>query len=241
MLNNERPASVYEDLADWYDRTGQAKLRDWFLVLAADEALANGCRQDAERLRSRLLTTNPHHLLKPYASFAEALQSPDVQGYVADLRRTYPPEAAAALLATHRQTAADRGTHGHPPPLKAAGPSPPSTELFPSATAEPKAFRVQPPAEEPKAKPNPTAPRPSAPGPPRPRMPQPAPVRGPIPGPLPRSAIEAARGARSRENVEDGATGAWVSSALYFLLLLASIALALHTFAEPFLPAGWLR
>src|SRR5437588_10661186 len=123
MPNSERPTRVYEDLADWYDRTGQAKLRDCFLVLAADEALARGRPADAERLRNRLLQTNPHHLLKPFPSFAEALESPDVQSYVADLRRTYPPEAAATLLATQRQTAAEREAQGHPPRLQAAGSS----------------------------------------------------------------------------------------------------------------------
>ena len=34
-----RSLQVYEELATWYDRQGQAKLRDWFLVLAADLAL----------------------------------------------------------------------------------------------------------------------------------------------------------------------------------------------------------
>jgi hypothetical protein len=98
MQNTEHTVRVYEDLADWYDRSAQAKLRDWFLVLAADAALAAGQADEAERLRGRLLHANPHHLLKPYASFAEALQSRDVQGYVADLRRTYPPEAAGRSL-----------------------------------------------------------------------------------------------------------------------------------------------
>src|SRR6516225_8871275 len=103
MPENKSPAGVYEDLAQWYDRTGQPKQRDYFLVLAADEALAQGRPEDAERLRHRLLQNNPHHLLKPYASFQEALKAPDVQAYVADLRRTYPPDAAATLLATQRQ------------------------------------------------------------------------------------------------------------------------------------------
>src|SRR5438105_1343646 len=94
----EQTRQVYERLAEWYDREGQPKLRDWFLVLAADAAQTAGHAAEAERLRNRLLQRNPHHLLKPFASFAEALRSPDVQGYVADLRRTYPPAAAEQLL-----------------------------------------------------------------------------------------------------------------------------------------------
>jgi len=247
MPNNERPTRVYEDLAEWYDRTGQAKLRDWFLVLAADAALTGGRAKDAERLRSRLLQNSPHHLLKPYSSFTEALQSPDVQGYVADLRRTYPPEAAASLLATQRQTAADRGAQGHQPPPKAAGLSPLPTELFPSATAEPKVFRMQPAGEEPQTRANAAVPRqPAVTHPPTRPEPAPAPRMSAQPRPrVPQSAppIRAAapvRGPRAPETIEDGATGAWLSSGLFFLVVLASLALAVYTFARPFLSPGWL-
>src|SRR5580704_13158503 len=102
MANAEQTLQVYERLAEWYDQEGQPKLRDWFLVLAADAAQTAGQADEAERLRGRLLQRNPHHLLKPFASFAEALRSPDVLGYVADLRRTYPPSAADQLLKTQQ-------------------------------------------------------------------------------------------------------------------------------------------
>jgi hypothetical protein len=85
---------IYEDLAQVYERQGQPKLRDWFLVLAADVAATAGWSDEAERLRLRLLSYNPHHLLKPFATFAEALKSPDIQSYIGDLRRTYPPDTA---------------------------------------------------------------------------------------------------------------------------------------------------
>ena len=52
---------------------------------------------DAERLRQRMLQFNPHHLLRPYASMSEAVQAPDVQEYVADLRRQWPPEFVQKL------------------------------------------------------------------------------------------------------------------------------------------------
>ncbi|HKB42386.1 MAG TPA: hypothetical protein VKD72_38525, partial [Gemmataceae bacterium] len=81
---------VYQDLADWYERQAQPQLRDRFLLLAADAALSSGDADEAERLRQHLLQLSPHHMLKPFASFAQALRSPDVQGYLGDMRDKYP-------------------------------------------------------------------------------------------------------------------------------------------------------
>jgi hypothetical protein len=47
-----------------------------------------------------LLRYNPHHLLKPYLSLAEALRAVDVQAYVNALHRSHPLEQARHLLAT---------------------------------------------------------------------------------------------------------------------------------------------
>jgi hypothetical protein len=98
----ERRIIVYRDVADCYDRCGQESMRDRFLVLAADAALSSNQIDEAERLRSHLLQRNPHHLLKPYASFEEAMKSVDVQNYVAALRRSHPFEKAEYLLETLR-------------------------------------------------------------------------------------------------------------------------------------------
>ncbi|MGF1581989.1 MAG: hypothetical protein ACFCD0_21905 [Gemmataceae bacterium] len=100
QMTDQEATRTYEQLAQLYDRQGQGKLRDWFLVLAADSAYNVGNENEAERLRSQLLAVNPHHLLKPFASIMEALKSPDIQSYVADLRRTYPPDTASQLLRT---------------------------------------------------------------------------------------------------------------------------------------------
>ena len=89
---------VYLELAEGYERRGQDSLRDRFLVLAADAAHRDGREDEAERLRLRLLQANPHHLLKPFSSFAEAAAAPDVGQYVRDLRANYPPDVAASLL-----------------------------------------------------------------------------------------------------------------------------------------------
>ncbi|MCI0638332.1 MAG: hypothetical protein L0Y72_13725 [Gemmataceae bacterium] len=89
---------LYEDLADQCDRKREARQRDWFLALAADAAFAVGRPDEAERLRKRLLQFSPHHLLRPFASFAEAARSADVEDFLADLRRRFPPEDAEKIL-----------------------------------------------------------------------------------------------------------------------------------------------
>jgi hypothetical protein len=89
---------MYEDLANHFARQGESGKRDECLVLAADAALSIGEPEDAERLRKRLLLTNPHHLLRPYTTMAEAMLSVDVCDYVADLRKQWSPETVAKLL-----------------------------------------------------------------------------------------------------------------------------------------------
>jgi hypothetical protein len=89
---------VYRDLADWYERQGQPAMRDRFLILAAEAAFSAGKPDEAERLRQRLLQGNPHHMLKPFSSFSQALQSTNIQIYIHDLQVNYPPETAESLL-----------------------------------------------------------------------------------------------------------------------------------------------
>src|SRR5262245_63709284 len=97
-MNTVTREHVYEELARRCERQQNARQRDIFLVLAADAALAAGRADDAERLRLHLLFLSPHSLLRPYASFADALQARDIQDYIADLRRLHPPEQAEQLL-----------------------------------------------------------------------------------------------------------------------------------------------
>ena len=91
---------LYEQLAVQCQRRQEPLQRDVFLVLAADSALALGRADQAERLRRQLLDVSPSTMLRPYASFAEALDSSDIREYVVDLRQQYPPEMAAQLLET---------------------------------------------------------------------------------------------------------------------------------------------
>src|SRR5713101_2068359 len=89
---------TYSELAEIYHLQAQAPLRDRYLVLSADAAGAAGQWDEAERLRQSLLQLNPHHLLKPYTSFAEAMDSTDIRNYLTALRRSHPYEKAEHLL-----------------------------------------------------------------------------------------------------------------------------------------------
>jgi hypothetical protein len=98
MQTSDSLQRKYEELANRYAKQGEARQRDHCLVLAADAALSAGHPDQAERLRKRLLMTNPHHMLRPYNSMSEAMQASDVQDYIADLRRHWPPDVVEKLL-----------------------------------------------------------------------------------------------------------------------------------------------
>jgi hypothetical protein len=223
---------VYRDLADWYERQGQPSMRDRFLVLAADAALTAGLADEAERLRQRLLQANPHHLLKPYTSFSQAMQAPDVQTYVRDLRLNYPVETAESLLRTLRAESLAEV----PPEPKAAGP-PAADRKAPAAPAAPQAeplkvyhFRDEEPPKptaKPLAQPVPRAPVPAkAPAAP---VPRPQPMARPAP-PAPAASSE-----------EETGDGAWFTALLFGLFITAGAALAVYVLARPFLPPEWLK
>ena len=98
MADRERTLQIYQELADSFEQQHNPSMRDLFLMLAADAALRAGHAVEAELLRQRLAALNPHHLLKPYASFSEAANHPDIQSYVEELRQKYPVEAAEDML-----------------------------------------------------------------------------------------------------------------------------------------------
>jgi hypothetical protein len=236
MTTKARSLQVYEELATWYDRQGQAKLRDWFLVLAADTALTLSQPDQAERLRQRLLHVNPHHLLRPFKSFAEALQSADVKGYVADLRRNYPPETAEQLLkSTLKKKSAE--------PARAPAPHARAT-VAPEEERELKVYRGRETPEEaiPVAEEVPQAP-PRQPPPPKPEPAAPTPMPAPIAWSkppvqtLPRPAAHKVLRDPPDED-EEGPTGLgfWVSSALFVVTMLVGLALLAYSVARPFLP-----
>jgi hypothetical protein len=250
MPSFENLAVIYQDLADVHERQGQPQMRDRFLVLAADAAQCAGRDDEAERLRQRLLKRSPHHMLRPFASFAEALASPDVQKYVSDLRRSYPPAEAERLLETARSRASpERGPEGRPIPPTA--PVVDLAESSPRAGAghEPlKVYRVQDEGGSPAGR-RPTqaqpAPRPTTAGAPRSAAPpaRPAPSAAPRFPPERRSQPEPPRRAPGipPDDEEETAPGAWLSAVLFVVVLAGGLALAAYTFAGPFLPPGWGR
>lgn len=122
---------MYEDLANHFARQGESRQRDECLVLAADAALSVGQPEEGERLRKRLLLTNPNHLLRPYTTMAEAMLSVDVCDYVADLRKQWPPETVAKLLNRPPMTIPLEPLEAPakaPPKPKAEAPAPPPRE-----------------------------------------------------------------------------------------------------------------
>jgi hypothetical protein len=257
-----RSLQIYEELGTWYDRQGQAKLRDWFLVLAADAALTLGQPDQAEKLRQRLLHANPHHLLRPFASIAEAMESPDVQGYVADLRRNYPLETAEQLLQSSQKkgTAADRDLkvfRGQTKTAEAAAlPRPEKSKVEPSpreaspASRQPQPVRHEnpnpPPApiqvvHEPVLPPRPVPPVRPAP-PPRVQAPNSepgargftAPARQESPVVTPKPWAQTAHTGAVAHDEEPTAVGYWVSTGLFVVTLCVGIGLAGYTLLRPF-------
>ena len=119
MATADNLVLIYKELADWHERQGQPQMRDRFLVLAADAAQAAGRPAEADLLLARLLRSNPHHMLRPFASFGQALASTDIQNYVGELpepirpsRRSSSSTRCAGLEAPRR---ADRREPCRPP------------------------------------------------------------------------------------------------------------------------------
>jgi hypothetical protein len=239
---------VYKELAEIYERKGPAPMRDRFLVLAAEAALAEGRFEEAERLRGRLLQANPHHLLKPYGSFVQALRAADVQTYVNDLRQNYPPEEARKLLNNLR---GEEGSH-HSPAIPPTAPlidfndnTLPLGEVreplkvFPQRDQADRTEAVPAPRRPTRAGTNPTPiPRPApaasrsaAPATPKSQPPV-APAR-PTPAPPPVVSTPTAA-------PDDAPGGGWLGMILFGIVLAIGTALATFILTRPFLPASWL-
>jgi hypothetical protein len=242
MASADNLVVIYKELADAHERQRQPQMRDRFLVLAADAALTAGRPAEADLLLARLLRSNPHHMLRPYATFAEAMASPDVANYVGELRRAYPPEQAEA------EFDALRAARGGPPPGRPANALPPTAPVVDlddlAERAGPgheplKVYRTQDEGEAPAAPSLPRVTRPPAPRPPA------APPRS-APRPVPPSPLVTGVGAGaprpspppSPADAEDTAKGSWLSLALFVLVLAAALALAGWALVGPFLPHG---
>ncbi|MHB1423695.1 MAG: hypothetical protein ACYC3I_10980 [Gemmataceae bacterium] len=239
---------VYKDLADWYERQGQAAMRDRFLILAAEAAFSAGKRDEAERLRQRLLQGNPHHMLKPFNSFAQALQSTNVQIYVHDLQVNYPPETAERLLQDLRGGVSsaplvaekeENTLRTEPEPTIPLTKDEPTLPL--GAAIEP--LKVYPLRNE-------TEPTASSPPPVKPtHLNRPAPRKttsaapvNPPPRPAPPAQPLRPRSPAPRPDFPPtppepiAPAGAWLTLILFGMTVTAGIALVFHALARPFLP-----
>jgi hypothetical protein len=239
MAIPEKNIKTYHDLASAYDAQGQAQVRDRYLVLAADAALAAGRAAEADAFLARLLQVNPHHLLKPFASLAQALQSVDVKTYIEGLRRRYPPEHAEETLRTLRPEgvapSASAKVETPPPPID------PFAQLDETRDwDDAKLVPVEPPP------PRPSPPKATPPPPPPPKVSKPATVpEAPIPfapeaapaaAPKPaRAPTKAASAPSPEEDAEEPDVRNPLASALFYVVLAASIGLGVYTLLRPWL------
>ncbi len=216
--------TVYRELAEQYQRLGQSSQRDRFLMLAADAALEAGRDDEAERLRQHLLAGSRHHMLRPFASFAEASHSPDVETYLRDLRTNYPLEQAHVLLDSLRG-GGTQTPRAIPPTAPLLDINAPVALARQEGLAPVYSLRDEDPAPPPRPRAQPV---------PRPRA-APAPVPLPVrePEPLPVAAAIPSPGSPARG-------GAWFSTALLIVAASMGVVLAAFALVRPFLPAGWL-
>jgi hypothetical protein len=256
MPSSQRNLEIYREIAELEEGRGSAQTRDRFLILAADAALQAGDHGEADALRDRLLAANPHHLLRPYASFDEAMRSADVASYVADLRGCYPPEEAERLLESLRQ--------GGPGPEEEAPGARPSTVPFreeahrtieePTSNLDflnlerqPASARRKPPslteidvggagsgAAADHAAGGSTLPFLPPEDPPTKRKTS-LPPRTETPPPVPRTAPS--RGPTPKASEPVSAVNSWVATLFFVLLLIVGVALTGYTFARPYLKA----
>ncbi len=232
--------ATYRELADWYERLGQTTMRDRFLMLAADVARQAGLADEAERLRLRLLSGSRHHMLRPYASWAEASAAADVQAYLRDLRLNYPPEVAEQLLASLKHGSGAMDQTPSPSPSRGAAPIPYAAPMSAPIPYTAPMMDVNGPA----------------PAIPRTRLARPLDEPYPLAddvgktAALPQAAAARPRQAAARpapppeEKRPQGKprNGArWINVALGGLMSLAALAVAALALARPFVPEAWLR
>ena len=113
--------------------------RRWRSVLGVGggrRSIGQSARQGGNT-RIPLLRLNPHHMLKPYASFTQGLKAPDVFTYVKDLRVNYPANVAEDLLRTVH--AEEKRLPGSIPAIAATAAVPiPSEEMFVNSNDAPR-------------------------------------------------------------------------------------------------------
>jgi len=239
-------ALLFLELTDIYELRDEPKMRDRFLILATDAAFAAGQAQEAERLLQRLLQLSPHHMLKGYHTFAEAVRADPVRVYLADLKQNYPLDVAQNLLESLRGRTVPVETMKAtlPPTTVPLKPDPPpkldpdrtailppqrlTTPARPADSANRRAKSEDPPTERL------SIPRPAAPGnrpPSSAARARPAPAAVSVPRTKPRPLAPP----RKRRNAEPNG-GSWLATFLFIVVFLAGVALLGYALVRPFLP-----
>ncbi len=242
---------VYTELADWYERQGQAAMRDRFLILAAEAAFSAGKPEEAERLRQRLLQGNPHHMLKPFTRSRRRC-NPRIFRFTFTICRS--------TIRLRRRRICCANLHSGIPPAPPAsasgantlGPLPQTAPLIEirdeptlplaGATEPLKVYSLR---EEPERA-NPSKPpvKPTHLNRPAERKPLPPPLERPptLKAPAPRSQAALPRSPRpvpvTPPTTSESAApaGAWLTLLLFGMTVTAGVALAVYTLARPFLP-----
>ncbi|HEV3205129.1 MAG TPA: hypothetical protein VGY77_12130 [Gemmataceae bacterium] len=249
MPSIEQTAHIYQELAQWHGQHGQLQLRDRFLLLQADTYFAGGKTDEAEKVRGQLLAVNPHHLIKPFDSFAEALKSIDVKNYVEGLRRQYDPNKARELLRSlgsqKEAQAAAKGATGaspsgksgaHPQPdapkvyrfqeEKGEGPSFPAGVPIPPRGKSAEEIPRRPVSSIPLGRVNPAAPT---------ANPEVTDISPRSPRWLPPETSSSWLPEGNDAERAEFTAGAWVATGLYWVLLVAGLGLTAYTLGGPFL------
>jgi hypothetical protein len=258
-------SQLYLELSDYYDHRGEAQSRDRFLVLAADAAMIAGDKEEAEHLRQRLLTLNPHHLLKPFKSFEEAQRSRDVTDYINALRRRHPADQVANLVETTvrpkggKTAQPERNSQLPPSPQQpargetASGPrpvdvfrmrpadEPPPTSVRPRPIPPPPSIPSPPPSNPGRMRPAPSGQSTPLSLPPLPFQPEPSRPTGPSPfrpGQLPSSqpTVPVYQGIRLPTT-----PGSWFCSVIFVVLLVGGIGLTIYSLGRVFLPSDLIN
>jgi hypothetical protein len=243
-------ALLFLDLADIYELRDEPKMRDRFFILAADAAFAAGQAQEAERLLQRLLQFSPHHMLKGYRTFAEAVRAEPVRVYLADLKQNYPHDVAQTLLESLRGRTVPVETMKAtlPPTTVPQKLEPPPDLLDPDRTAILPPQRLPTPARPAKSEDPPTErlsiPRPPSSG----TRPPSSAARAPVPPPstprarpapaalsVPRTKPRPLAPPRRRRNLEPNG-GGWLAMLLFIVVFIAGLALLGYGLVRPFLP-----
>lgn len=232
----------FVELANIYEQREEPRMRDRFLILAAAAAVAVGQPEEAERLLQRLLLASPHHMLKGYRTFAEAVRAEPVRVYISDLKQNYPPETVHNLLESLRGQTVPVETMKAPilpsdiPLLPEEPPAKESdwTALLndvPTTPARP-AEAARRPAKREEERPLEMKPLKS---PPMPRL-APLAAAVPQPKPVPTKAKKPAATKESRRPTPKAPRTSWVATFLLVAVLLGGLALLGYTLARPLLP-----